>query len=64
MDAEFFMDTTAWTIALVLYFIFMAIIWIVPSMGSWENYMWMKYAITVLALPTCYLVAKWRIDYS
>lgn len=61
-DIDFFADTYAWAIALVLYFIFMAMIWLVPSIGSWEKYMWMKYVITILALPTCYLIAKWRMD--
>lgn len=62
-DTSYFQDTTAWIIGVILYFIFMAMIWLVPSFGSgWDNYMWMKYVITVLALPTCYIVAKWRLD--
>lgn len=62
-DTDYFTDPTAWAIGGALYFIFMAIIWFVPTFGTgWEDYMWIKYTVTVLALPTCYIMAKMRLD--
>lgn len=64
MDMDIFSDTRAWAISLILYLIFMAMIWLMPDAfgGSWTGKEWMKYLITILALPCCYIVAKWRLE--
>lgn len=63
MDIDFFTDTTAWVIAIVLFLVFMSLIWMFPDVfgGTWEGKEGTRIAITILALPTCYVIAKWRL---
>jgi len=60
---EWFMDTTAWVVTIVLYFLFVGMMWY-TAIGDWGEgaILWQKYVITVAALPVMYVVAKMMID--
>lgn len=60
---DWFMDTTAWVVTIILYFAMVGMMWY-TAIGSWGEgeLLWQKYLITVVALPVTYIVAKMMID--
>jgi len=63
-DLEWFADTTAWVVTIVLYFLFMYFIWASPFMDAsqWEPYNNYRIIITVLGPVVMYVVAKMMIE--
>ena len=62
MDFEFFTDTMAWAIGIVVWVMFMLMIWKFGAMFGSEWKFLHKIIITVIGLPLCYIVAKAMID--